>query len=58
MKINGPGTDKEINSEYVLLSFVENNGFEQLIIAYEKDDDYADAIVERIVNSIDFKTQN
>ncbi|NAS31114.1 hypothetical protein GTQ40_09045 [Flavobacteriaceae bacterium R38] len=58
MKINAPGSDKEINSNYVLLSFVENNGFEQLIIAYEKGDDYADAIVERIINSIDFKTQN
>jgi len=58
MKIVSKDSKKEIDSEYVLLSFTENNGFEQVIIAYERDDNYADAIVERITNAIDFKTEN
>ena len=55
MTITDPKSKKEIKSEYVLLSFVERNAFEQIIIAFEEGDDYADAIVQRITNSIDFK---
>ncbi len=58
MTIIDPLSKKEIKSKYVLLSFVENNGFEQVVMSYEADDDYADAIVQRITNSIDFKTEN
>ncbi|NER14343.1 hypothetical protein GWK08_12895 [Leptobacterium flavescens] len=58
MVLTNPKTNKEIKSDYVLLSFTENGGFQQLIIAYEDGDYYAEAIVDRITNSIDFKSEN
>jgi hypothetical protein len=44
------------NVSYVILSFVQNGGFQQLTMVYPKNDKYADNIVEKISSSIDFKT--
>lgn len=46
------------NVSYMILSFVQGGGFQQLTMVYPKNDTYADTIVERITSSIDFKTQS
>lgn len=46
------------NVSYVILSFVQNGGFQQLTMVYPKNDKYADRIVDQITSSIDFKTQS
>lgn len=46
------------NVSYMILSFVQNGGFQQLTMVYPKNDKYADRIVDKITNSIDFKTQS
>lgn len=42
--------------EYQVINFVEEGGFQQLIMVYEADDDSAREVVSRIMSSIDFKT--
>lgn len=58
MDKENPITKKTSKGEYILLSFAENGGFEQIIIIHQKEDPYAEDIVTRILNSIDFKTQS
>lgn len=57
MDVENPTTKKTSKGEYLLLNFTENGGFEQVIIIYQSGDTYAEDIVKRILNSIDFKTQ-
>lgn len=42
-------------AEYVMLHFVSENVLQQIIITYPKNDDYADQIVERILESVELK---
>ncbi|UNY99974.1 BatD family protein [Zhouia spongiae] len=56
MQIDTPGNNGSHNAEYVLLNFTEGGGFQQVLIVYNEGDTYAGQIVERIINSIDFKT--
>ncbi|WP_416337320.1 BatD family protein [Galbibacter sp. EGI 63066] len=58
LKIEDPEAKKERNAEYVILSFVQNGGFQQVIMVFDEGDRYADEIVNRITNSIDFKTES
>ncbi|MBC9794354.1 hypothetical protein IBL28_00125 [Sinomicrobium sp. FJxs] len=46
-----------IKGEYIMLNFTEKGAFQQVIIVHKQDDRYAKDIENRIVNSIDFKTQ-
>lgn len=58
MDIEDPMTKKMVKGEFIILSFTENGGFEQIIITHQKDDIYAEDITARIVNSVDFKPQS
>lgn len=58
MTILNPEKSKELKIKYVILNFIENNGFEQLIVAYKQDDNYAAGIEKRILGSVDFKDEN
>ncbi|QLE03098.1 hypothetical protein HX109_07025 [Galbibacter sp. BG1] len=58
LEIESPETNKTKEEAYVILSFVQNGGFQQVIMVYEQDDNYAKEIVERVTNSIDFKTES
>ncbi|WP_456867938.1 BatD family protein [Galbibacter sp. BG1] len=58
LEIDSPESKKTREAAYVILSFVQNGGFQQLIMVYPKDDLYAEQIVEKITNSIDFKTES
>ncbi|WP_439647536.1 hypothetical protein [Abyssalbus ytuae] len=58
MDVENKLLNKTVKSEYVILNFAQNGGFEQVIITYKQGDRYAEDIVNRIINSIDFKTQS
>ncbi|MEL4306832.1 hypothetical protein JMA43_01890 [Joostella sp. CR20] len=56
LEVVNPETNKTNERAYVILSFVQNGGFQQVIMVHDKDDAYAQQIVEKVTNSIDFKT--
>lgn len=43
--------------DYTVLSFVENSAFQQVIFVYDADDSYVDKIIERTLQSLDFKQE-
>ncbi|TYB78623.1 protein BatD [Bizionia myxarmorum] len=48
-------SDSLVEGEYILLHFTAENVIQQIIIAWQKDDEYAAKMVERIVNSVELK---
>lgn len=44
-----------VEGEYILLHFTAQNVIQQIIIAWQKDDEYATEMVERIINSVELK---
>ncbi len=63
LKVHGSGDfptlveGKKQRGEYTILLFNAENVFQQIAITSEEDDTYADKIVERIINSIELKTE-
>lgn len=54
LNIKIPNTTTVVNAEYMLLSFSnQKNVLQQIIITWPDNDDYADQMVERIVDSIE-----
>src|SRR5690606_38759997 len=47
MDVENNITKKNFKGAYILLSFAQNGGFEQVIITYKNDDQYAEDMVER-----------
>ncbi|MCQ0110864.1 BatD family protein [Zhouia amylolytica] len=56
MQVDNGNNEDTHNAKYILLNFSEGGGFQQVMMVYREGDNYADEIVERITNSIDFKT--
>ncbi|GGX29687.1 hypothetical protein [Aquimarina muelleri] len=50
-----PVTQQSKKAEYFMLNFKEGEGFQQIIVVYTKEDRYAKAIAERIINSVELK---
>ena len=50
-----PLTQKNVKSDYQMLSFVEGGGFQQIVVVFNKEDRYAKDIVERVINSVELK---
>ncbi|CAL68352.1 BatD family protein [Christiangramia forsetii] len=48
-----PVTGESIPNEYVILNFAEKGGFEQIIVVFNENDQYAREISERIINSVE-----
>lgn len=48
-----PVTGESIPNEYAILNFAEQGGFEQIIVVYNLDDQYAKEISDRIINSVE-----
>ena len=44
-----------MNAEYALLFFSNENVLQQIIITWPQDDDYADEMVQRIIDSVELK---
>ena len=54
LNIKIPNTSTVVNAEYMLLSFSnQKNVLQQIILTWPDNDDYADEMVERIVDSIE-----
>lgn len=49
-----PNRERAVDAEYVMLLFSnQKNVLQQIIVTWPQDDDYADKVVERILNSIE-----
>lgn len=48
-------SDSFVEGEYILLHFTTQNVIQQIIIIWQKDDEYAAEMVERIENSVELK---
>lgn len=49
-----PNRERTVDAEYVMLLFSnQKNVLQQIIVTWPQDDDYADKVVERILNSIE-----
>jgi len=63
IKIHGSGdfpspfSEVKVKGKYVLLLFTSENVMQQVVITSKETDTYADAIVERILNSVELKTE-
>lgn len=55
LNIKSPNTDSVTNSEYALFIFSNENVLQQIILTWPVDDDYADEMIERIIDSIELK---
>jgi hypothetical protein len=55
LNIKVPNTDYVMNAEYALLMFSNENVLQQVILTWPQDDDYADEMVQRIIDSIELK---
>ncbi len=53
LTINIPNTDYKISGEYALFVFANDNVLQQVVVTWPQDDDYADEVVKRIVDSIE-----
>jgi hypothetical protein len=56
--IKNPITQSEIRKSYQILLFQAENSMLNLMIIYNEKDRYADEIANRIVNTVEFKTQS
>ncbi|WP_223032454.1 hypothetical protein [Hanstruepera marina] len=50
-----PNSDKFVDGEYIMLHFTSQNIIQQIMITYHKEDEYAQEIVNRILNSVELK---
>lgn len=50
-----PDSDEVINKEYMILNFAEKGGFQQITVIFDEDDEYAEEIAGRIINSVEFQ---
>lgn len=53
-----PVTGEAIPNEYVILNFAEKGGFEQIMVIFNEEDQYAKEISERIINSVEINNLN
>ncbi|BAO75356.1 hypothetical protein [Winogradskyella sp. PG-2] len=55
LNIKVPNTDHVMKAEYALFMFSNENVLQQVILTWPQDDDYADDMVQRIIDSIELK---
>ena len=55
LEVTNSITNKEQKSDYLMLNFAENGGFQQIMVVYDKEDRYAKDIAQRIINSVELK---
>ena len=53
MTLVNPATNKEMDSKYSILNFYNNGAYQQVQLIYDRNDNYAEQIVQRIINSIE-----
>ncbi|MDH7447311.1 DUF4381 domain-containing protein [Aquimarina sp. 2201CG14-23] len=55
LEVTNAITKKEQKSDYLMLNFAENGGFQQIMVVYSKEDRYAQDVAQRIINSVELK---
>lgn len=55
--VMGPNENQSKKAKYTILSFGGKGFMQQVVITWEDGDDYAEQIVDRILNTLDVKTQ-
>ena len=53
MTLVNPVTKEEMDSKYSILNYYNNGAYQQVQIIYDRNDEYAEKIVQRIINSIE-----
>jgi len=56
--IENPFTKNDIKKEYQILNFGEMGGYQQITMIYDAENQYAEEIIQRILNSIELKNSN
>ena len=55
LEVTNAVTKKDQKSDYLMLNFGENGGFQQIMVVYNKEDRYAKDVAQRIINSVELK---
>ena len=55
--LENPVTGGPIKKEYAILNFGANGGFQQIMVVFNEDDEYAEEISQRIESSVQLKNQ-
>lgn len=58
LEMENPATKRTATKEYLILNFAESGGFQQITIIYDEDDEYAEEIAGRIINSVEFENDS
>lgn len=58
LEAENPVTGESIPKQYEILNFAEKGGFEQIIVIYNENDQYAPEITQRIINSVEINNLN
>jgi hypothetical protein len=53
MTLVNPVTNEEMKSKYSILNYYNNGAYQQVQLIYDRNDEYAEKIVQRIINSIE-----
>lgn len=57
LEIPEEGSDAVLKKEYKMLNFAEYGGFQQITVVYAIDNEYVQKIAERIINAVEFNTE-
>ncbi|WP_378180522.1 DUF4381 domain-containing protein [Aquimarina sp. SS2-1] len=55
LEVTNPVSKKDQKSDYLMLNFAENGGFQQIMVVYNQEDRYAKDVAQRIINSVELK---
>src|SRR5699024_7217350 len=55
--LGSPGTEERSRKNYTFLLFNERGGIQELLITYTQGDENAEAIENRVINSVEFNTE-
>jgi len=55
--LENPITGGPIKKEYAILNFGANGGFQQIMVVFDENDEYAEEILQRIESSVELKNQ-
>ncbi len=58
LEIEDPVTGRAVTNTYEILNFVENSGFEQIMVIYNEGDTYAEEISKRLIDSVEFNKES
>ncbi|HEY9186098.1 MAG TPA: DUF4381 domain-containing protein [Salegentibacter sp.] len=57
LEIEDPVTGRAVTNAYEILNFIENSGFEQILVIHNEGDTYAEEITQRIIDSVEFNEE-